>query len=256
MSEKSSINWNEAQLRAKGFIADGKNSFIPSKEANRAHSGKTMAGNVTVKEKITETPDFEFKPATEWFIKDYSVPSKKNSRQNFVRNGKQVSIPSKAHSTYKKMTAMQYSAFGIEFRQAVRHYGLGFPLKVEFTFIRSTRHLFDLTNACQTVEDLMVDNKWIESDNADILHPSFGQYEYDKNCPGVKIKLIVKDQEQVVGEALIKIITDIAKNSGLTNVRLGDCVTRAGYSIRLVSGKIGIETHVLGAGKKILAFVH
>ena len=36
----------------------------------------------------------------------------------------------------------------------------------------------------------MVSNKWIEDDSADHIIPVFGLYEYDKQTPGVKIKLI------------------------------------------------------------------
>lgn len=127
---------------------------------------------------------------TEWFISGYSVPSKKNSRQNFVRNGKQISIPSKQHAEYKKMTNMQYVAFGKEFRNAVKILGLENPLRVEFTFVRSTKHRFDYCNAAQTSEDLMTETGWIEDDSADHIIPVFKPYEYDKLNPGVKIKLL------------------------------------------------------------------
>lgn len=188
---KKGTSFTENDLLKKGFIADGKGGFIPSKQAHVTHTGQTMAGNIIVKEKVCQTPDFEAKPPTEWFIKNYSVPSKKNSRQNFVKNGKQVSIPSKAHAAYKKATAMQYHVFGMEFRRSVEFYKLQYPLRVEFTFIRGTQHRADFTNCTDTVQDLMVEMNWIPDD--DMLHiiPSFQPREYDKNCPGVKIKLIL-----------------------------------------------------------------
>lgn len=141
---------------------------------------------------VEQTEDFQYSIKTEWFIQGYSVPSKKNSRQNFVRNGKQISIPSKKHAEYVKMTAMQYSVFGKEFRAAVKAYDLKYPLRIEFTFIRSTKHRFDYCNSAQSVEDLMVSNKWIEDDSADHIIPVFAPYKYDKNNPGVVIRLITK----------------------------------------------------------------
>lgn len=142
-----------------------------------------------VRQKVNDSPDFEHKINTEWFI-TYNVPSKKNSRINFVRNGKQISLPSKGHSEYKKVTAMQYNIFGIEFRKAIEHYGLKPPFRVEFTFVRGSKHRFDYCNAAQTCEDLFTENNWIEDDSADFLIPSFKPYQYDKNNPGVHIKLL------------------------------------------------------------------
>ena len=145
--------------------------------------------DLAIKQKVNDSPDFEHKVNTEWFI-TYNVPSKKNSRINFVRNGKQISLPSKNHAEYKKVTAMQYNIFGIEFRKAITHFGLKPPFKVEFTFVRGSKHRFDYCNACQTCEDLFTENKWIEDDSADFLIPSFKPYQYDKNNPGVHIKLL------------------------------------------------------------------
>jgi len=146
-------------------------------------------GELVVKQKVNDSPDFEHKINTEWSI-SYSVPSKKNSRINFVRNGKQISLPSKNHSEYKKMTAMQYSIFGVEFRKAIEHYQLKPPFRVQFTFIRASKHRADFTNLCQTVEDLMVENNWIKDDDMLTLIPSFTPREDDKNNPGVRIKLL------------------------------------------------------------------
>jgi Holliday junction resolvase RusA-like endonuclease len=141
-----------------------------------------------VKEKVNSSPDFDFKVQTTWFI-TYNVPSKKNSRQNFVRNGKQISIPSKNHEAYEKMTAMQYSVFGKEFRNTIEKLGLSYPLRVKFTFVRNSKRRFDYCNAVQTVEDLMVKNKWLPDDSADYLLPVFEPYKYDKEKPGVIITI-------------------------------------------------------------------
>lgn len=174
-------------LISKGFAinTDGSYSSPPIK----SEFIKSIKGEIIVKEKVIETPNFTIKPVTEWFIQGYSVPSKKNSRQNFVRNGKQVSIPSKSHAEYVKTTDMQYKVFGNEFKRTVHFLGLTYPLRVEFTFIRATKHSFDYCNAAQTCEDIMKGH-WFEDDSADYLIPSFQPYQYDKNNPGVKIKLL------------------------------------------------------------------
>lgn len=128
---------------------------------------------------------------TEWKITG-NVVAKKNSRQNFVKNGRQISIPSKKYAEYEKMTAMQYQVFGIEFRRAVKHFNIQYPLRVEFTFIRGSKHRADFTNLCQCCEDIMVENSWIPDDDGLHLIPSFQPFEYDKKNPLVKIKLLVK----------------------------------------------------------------
>ena len=156
---------------------------------------------LVIKQKVNDSKSFEVNPVTEWFI-PYQVPSKKNGRQNFIGdNGQQTSLPSKRHREYVRLTKMYYETFGIEFRRSVQQLGLAYPLYVEFTFVRSNRHKFDYCNACQSVEDLMKDEYkkkllvkkgWIPDDSCEYLLPSFKPYEYDKNNPGVRIKLLLK----------------------------------------------------------------
>jgi hypothetical protein len=64
------------------------------------------------------------------------------------------------------------------------------PYQVKFTFIRSSRRRFDYINPCQTVQDLMVKYNYIEDDNCDCILPSFGEYGYDKDNPGVIIEVL------------------------------------------------------------------
>ncbi len=190
--------FSEDWLLKKGFTPNASGGFDPPKFVHKIdlltqnHSvyDTTKCAQLIQKEKIVETNDFNHAPVTEWFISNYNVPSKKNSRQNFVRNGKQISIPSKNHAEYVKMTAMQYSVFGKEFRGTVERLGLKYPLRVQFTFVRDSHRRFDYCNACQTVEDLMTSNSWIDDDSADHIIPIFHPYEYDKEMPGVKIKLL------------------------------------------------------------------
>lgn len=64
------------------------------------------------------------------------------------------------------------------------------PYRVSFKFIRDSRRKFDYVNPLQTVQDLMVKNNWIEDDNCDNIIPIFEPYEYDKDNPGVIIKVL------------------------------------------------------------------
>lgn len=202
MSKKKSFAMSEDWLKDKGYVQQPDGSWTPPKlksefvrqqrEANREE--------LVVKQKVTETNNFLVKPVTEWFIKT-SVPSKKNGRINFVsKEGKQMSLPSKKHKEYVASTEMQYDVFGREFRNTVNALGITPPYRIEFTFVRDTKHQFDYCNACQTCEDMMKDQfdrkgnlkrkGWFQDDSADFIIPSFAPYEYDKSNPGVRIKII------------------------------------------------------------------
>jgi hypothetical protein len=188
-----------------GYTFDSKQGlYVPKSDYSKAISkiresigskvkfnANETIGDLVIKQKVNNTPDFIAKPAVEWFI-NHNVPSKKNSRQNFVRNGRQISIPSKKHAEYVKLTASQYKAYGIEFRNAVEYYKLSYPLYVEFNFIRESHRRSDFTNCCQTIEDLMVSNNWLPDDDSLHLIPVFNPMEYSKETPGVRIKLLIE----------------------------------------------------------------
>lgn len=118
----------------------------------------------------------------QWFI-PHNVPSSKNSKQ---WTGK-ILISSKATQQYKKATAAYYKLYGKEFREITEN--LPRPLRIKFTFIRGSKHKFDYINPLQTVQDIMVDNNWIEDDNSDIILPVFEPYIYDKSKTGVIIEI-------------------------------------------------------------------
>ena len=64
------------------------------------------------------------------------------------------------------------------------------PYTISFKFIRNSRRKFDYINPAQTVQDLMVKYDYIEDDNCDCMVPCFEQYEYNKEQPGVIIKIL------------------------------------------------------------------
>ena len=118
-----------------------------------------------------------------WFIPG-NVPSSKNGRR---WTGKYF-ISSKATMKYRKETKEYYKKYKKEFLNTLKE--CEFPVKISFKFIRGTRHKFDYINPAQTVQDDMVKQGWLPDDDCSLLIPVFEPYEYNKENPGVEIKLI------------------------------------------------------------------
>ena len=117
-----------------------------------------------------------------WFIPG-NVPSSKNSRR---WTGK-FFIASKTTMKYRKQSESYYKQHAKTFAKEFAKYKL--PVYVSFKFIRGTRHKFDHVNPLQTVQDEIVKHGWIEDDNANFIIPVIEDFEYDKNNPGVLIKI-------------------------------------------------------------------
>ncbi len=113
-----------------------------------------------------------------------NVPSSKNSKR---WTGKML-INSKTVMRYIKSSQTDYIINKPKFKEMCQD--KIFPVTVSFKFIRGSKHKFDYINPAQTVQDLMVKNFWIEDDNCDFMIPCFEPYEYDKENPGVIIKLL------------------------------------------------------------------
>lgn len=190
------------QLEKKGYVLNEQTGEYEPKNLHVFPKSFTEPNN----DIVGEIPEVKIDIKTEWKIEG-NVPSKKNSRNIFVMNGRLMNLPSDKHKEYVVATAMQYTVFGFEFRRAVKVFGLQYPLYVEFTFIRSTKHAFDYDNVCATIVDLMKDEyktvkqegkkvkvlvsrNFIPDDSADYILPSFKPYQYDKENPGVLIRLI------------------------------------------------------------------
>ena len=109
------------------------------------------------------------------------------SRNNAKRWTGKMRINSKTVMTYIKETDKQDTRFRSDLQERVR--GMNVPIIVSFQFVRVTRHRFDYINPAQTVQDLMVKNDWIEDDNMEFIIPHFEPYEYDKENPGVEIRV-------------------------------------------------------------------
>ena len=113
-----------------------------------------------------------------------NVPSSKNGRR---WTGKYF-IASKATMKYRKDTKSFFFLYALEFKKELKKHTL--PVKVSFTFIRGSKHKFDYINPAQTTQDDMVSYGWIEDDNCEFIIPVFEPYSYDKEKPGVIIKII------------------------------------------------------------------
>jgi hypothetical protein len=99
-------------------------------------------------------------------------------------------INSKSTSKYKKDFGIFYKIDSAKFKNACDKQG--YPVDIEFSFVRSTAHDFDWINPAQTVQDMMVEYGWIPDDSVTYLRPSFGKQWVDKKNPGVYIKLLKK----------------------------------------------------------------
>lgn len=113
-----------------------------------------------------------------------NVPSSKNGKR---WTGKYL-IHSKTTMNYIKDSKEEWVRKKEDFLKLLK--GKTPPYKVSFKFFRKSRRKFDYINPCQTVQDLMVKYDWIEDDNCEFIIPSFELFEYNKENPGVEIRVL------------------------------------------------------------------
>lgn len=113
-----------------------------------------------------------------------NTPSSKNAK---VWTGSHL-VNSKAVNVWLKETKEEWEFQKEAFKDAISE--LPFPLYIEFTFYRKSKHKFDYINMAQIIQDTMVEKGWLPEDNADILKPYFGDYFYNKEKPGVLITIL------------------------------------------------------------------
>lgn len=139
------------------------------------------------------------------FFIPYNVPSLKNSK---VKTSKGI-FPSKTVTNYLRMfNILSFSSSRKQvlyrkkgdkvFQDLVAPYFVTFnkekPIIAYFHFVRKSAHKFDFNNATQIISDLFTAHDFIEDDNMDYFIPvplkiEDRWYTYDKNNPGVWIKL-------------------------------------------------------------------
>lgn len=189
---KNSNNFTEAWFRSKNYTPDGKGGWNPPPIQSKYV--KQMKGELVVKEKVIETPNFTIKTVTEWFVPT-QVPSKKNCQQLFItktKSGKYIpaTTTSQRYKDYITATKNYWVIFGKEFKKSIIVLSLNNPIHVEFTFVRSTQQVMDYVGPLESVQDIMQEYGWIENDDYKHLKPHLGDIEVNKNNAGVRIKLL------------------------------------------------------------------
>lgn len=130
------------------------------------------------------------------FIRSNVSSSKNSKTMGFYYQGKGANkkriptlVDSPATKKYRKETAADYRKYKDRFLQMAD--GKDFPLMVRMTLIRDSLRAFDLINAAQIVQDLMVEYGWIEDDNSEFLVPVFNPtVYYSKDMAGILIEVI------------------------------------------------------------------
>jgi Holliday junction resolvase RusA-like endonuclease len=125
------------------------------------------------------------------FVINGSTPSSKNSR---VYTGKHF-IASKATRKWVLETEKYFKTQKDSFLEELSKHSA--PYKIEFKFVRGSKHKFDYINPAQTIQDAMVKHGWIEDDNCTVMIPFFAEYEYDKENPRVEIRILNGKEESI-----------------------------------------------------------
>lgn len=139
------------------------------------------------------------KASQDCFYVPHNVASSKNSKdigfylKKSQKTGKMekvhVLVDSSVTKKYKKVTAGYWLKNKVEFLNQTRH--LPLPLHIEFTFIRDSLRAFDMINAAQVCQDLMVQNGYFKDDESAYLVPVFNPCVfYHSSLAGVLFRVI------------------------------------------------------------------
>ena len=185
------MGWSVDDLRAKGI--DPMTGKRTEKKSGPHDHNYNDLGKVGSGDEVNANSSHIFIP--------YEVRSKKNSRPIVFMKGKNgellydkngnprvKSIRSKAVEEYIRATKAYYVHQAKIFHKMCE--GRGFPLRVEFVFIRSTKAKFDYNNIGQLVQDMRVTHGWIDDDDADHIIPVYVPYRVDRSNPGVLIRVL------------------------------------------------------------------
>lgn len=114
------------------------------------------------------------------------VPSKKNSRNIFVRNGRLLNIPNKKYLDWHKISADQIILQKIP-RQQIS------CKAVEIIFYLKDNRGRDLTNMAESIMDLLVDKHVIVDDNwKHVPRITLTSGGVDKSCPRAVIRILTE----------------------------------------------------------------
>lgn len=148
-------------------------------------------------------------PEVNMFFIPNNVPALKNGKiwsGKFLVKSKQVtkylkSQDIKNYSSSKKIVEhYKNSITNYHFKNVAEQIKLELsksnpPYKIGFHFVRNSKHKFDFGNAFELIADLFTAYDVWEDDNMDIFLPfpleiNGKYYSYDKNSPGVWIKIL------------------------------------------------------------------
>lgn len=90
------------------------------------------------------------------------IPSKKNSRNVFAKNGRLFNIPSKQYAAWHKDAMEQL--------KDCRGFGIISKVdNIELRFFAPDKRKFDLTNKAESIMDLLVDFGLLQDDNCEVV---------------------------------------------------------------------------------------
>jgi len=92
------------------------------------------------------------------------TPSKKNSRINFSRGGKNISLPSKDYEGWKKVLGVALMS-----NKMLPKSPLQGPMRAEFMLYWGDLRRHDISNKWESVADALTDLRVIEDDNSEVI---------------------------------------------------------------------------------------
>jgi Holliday junction resolvase RusA-like endonuclease len=112
------------------------------------------------------------------------TPSKKNSRNIFVRNGRIINVPSKLYKEWQEDAKLQL-------QQQFRNFQVSdYPIDVNVLVYYGTKHRHDLDNALGSIMDVLVDAQVIVDDDVEHISQITIQHGgLDKENPRAEIYL-------------------------------------------------------------------
>jgi len=166
---------NEKQPLPKDFV-----EIKPSKKKSKKEQGPTFWKGKNIQDIFKEANE------NNYIFIPQNVPSSKNSKRAF----KNIVLESLLCVEYRKNTDINWQVFKSRFLEMCK--GKEKPYRIEFMFIRNSRHKADFHNLVQLPMDIMVKYKLIEDDNMDevVPVPAAKPYAIDKHIPGVIIRVL------------------------------------------------------------------
>lgn len=120
------------------------------------------------------------------------TPSKKNSKNIIVNNGRRIITSSAFFKQWEKVAINELWMYK-QNRDIMKFFGeCRYPLIMVFEFVRKTRRRFDYINMMQGPLDIMVGLQLIPDDSADYVMPVPGGYYVDPEHPRVIINIFSK----------------------------------------------------------------